>query len=155
MRVAADGDLALLHGLEESGLDLGRCAVDFVGEDEVGEDRATVGGEAAVLGREDHSADDIAGEEVGGELDALELDADGRAERSDEEGLGEAGHAFEEDVAVGQQGDQHAFDDSFLADDGLANFVAEFLGPIRTVDHGGIQGESTGESEWTGPAGDK
>src|SRR5262245_47653303 len=37
---AADGDLALLHGFEQSGLGLGRSAVDLISQDEVGEDRA-------------------------------------------------------------------------------------------------------------------
>ena len=36
----ADGDLPFLHGFEQGALHLGRGAVDFVGEDEVGEDRA-------------------------------------------------------------------------------------------------------------------
>ena len=38
--VAAGGDLVLLHGLEQRGLGLGRRAVDLVGQDHVGEDRA-------------------------------------------------------------------------------------------------------------------
>ena len=40
--LASDGDLAFLHALEEGALDLGGGAVDFVGEDEVGEDRPVV-----------------------------------------------------------------------------------------------------------------
>ena len=124
VRVAADGDLPLLHGLEEGRLDLGRGAVDFVGQDEVGEDRTLVGGEAAVLRREDHRAHDVARQQVGRELDALELDAEGGAQGLDEERLREAGHALKEDVAVGQEGDQHAFDDGILADDGAADFIA-------------------------------
>ena len=41
--LAADGDLALLHRLEEGRLGLGRGAVDLVGQDDVGEDRARGG----------------------------------------------------------------------------------------------------------------
>ena len=44
---ALDGDAVLLHRLEQRGLGLGRRAVDLVGEQDVGEDRA---------GREDHLA---------------------------------------------------------------------------------------------------
>jgi len=142
--VAADGDLALLHGFEEGGLDLGGGAVDFVGEDEIGEDGAAVGSEVTVLGGEDHGADDIAGEEVGGELDAFELDAEGGAEGFDEEGFGETRHALEEDVAVGEEGDEQALDDGILADDGFADFVAEFLGPSGTGDHDGRWEERDG-----------
>ena len=91
--------------------------------------------ERTVLGGEDHRAHDVAGEEVGRELDALELDAEGGAKGFDKERLGEAGHALEQHVAIGQQGDQQAFDDGILADDGLPDFSAEFLGPRGTVDH--------------------
>ncbi len=101
--------------------------LDFVGEDEVRKDRAAVGRELAGFRLEDHRADDIAGEKVGGELDALELDAEGDAEGLDEERLGEAGHALEEDVAVGEEGDEQVLDGGILADDGLADFVAKFL----------------------------
>jgi limonene-1,2-epoxide hydrolase len=41
--LAADGDLVLLHRLEQGGLGLGRRAVDLVGEDDVREDRARGG----------------------------------------------------------------------------------------------------------------
>ena len=45
---AVGGDLALLHGLEQRGLGLGRRPVDLVGQDQVGEDRAGPEGEPAV-----------------------------------------------------------------------------------------------------------
>ena len=38
--LVADGDLPLLHRFEQRALHLGRRAVDFVGQDDVGEDRA-------------------------------------------------------------------------------------------------------------------
>ena len=41
--LAADGDLPLLHRLEQGRLGLGRRAVDLVGQDDVGEDRARGG----------------------------------------------------------------------------------------------------------------
>jgi hypothetical protein len=55
------------------------------------------------------------------------MDAEGGAEGADEEGFGEAGHALEQDVAVGQEGDEEAFDDLVLTDDGLGDFGAEFF----------------------------
>ena len=48
---AADGDLALLHRFEQGGLRLGRRAVDLVGQDDVGEDRAVQELEHALAGR--------------------------------------------------------------------------------------------------------
>ncbi len=38
-------------------------------------------------------------------------------------------------MAVGQKRDEQALDDRILADDGLADFFAEFLGPDGTGRH--------------------
>ena len=42
VRVRVDRDLAFVHGFEQRGLRLGRGAVDFVGQQHVGEDRAAL-----------------------------------------------------------------------------------------------------------------
>lgn len=94
-----------------------------------------MGGELAGLGLEDHGAHDVGREEVGGELDALELDAESGAEALDEEGFGEAGHALEQDMAIGQERNEQALDDIGLADDGLVDFLMKFLRPGGTGDH--------------------
>jgi hypothetical protein len=70
-------------------------------------------------------ADDVGGQHVRRELQAREFDAEGLRERFHGERLGEAGHAFEEDVAVGEQADDEAFGEIILADDDLAEFVEE------------------------------
>ena len=106
--VVAEGDLAFLHGFEQGALDLGRGAVDFVGQDEVAEDRAVLGVEAAVARVVDHGADDVGGQHVGRELEAVELQLRGGGQRLERERLGQARHAFEEDVAVGDQADEQA-----------------------------------------------
>ena len=71
---AADGDLPFLHGFQERRLGLGRCPVDFVGQHDIGEDRASHEAKRAVTRGlvllDDLGAGDIAGHEVGGELDA-------------------------------------------------------------------------------------
>ena len=79
--LAADGDLPLLHDLQQRALHLRGRAVDLVGEQQVGEDRAERDLELALALVVDAGADDVGGHEVGGELDALELAADraGRA----------------------------------------------------------------------------
>ncbi len=127
--VFADGDLAFLHGFEQGGLDFGGGAVDFVRENEIGEDGAEAGGEGAVFGVIDHGANDIGGEEVGGELDALEFGLDGGGEGADGEGFGEAGNAFEEDVAIGEESDEEAIDEVILTDEDAADFGAERIDP--------------------------
>ena len=49
MAFAGDGDLALLHHFQQRALHLGRGAVDFVGQHQIGEDRPQHGGEFAAL----------------------------------------------------------------------------------------------------------
>ena len=119
----ADRDLPLLHRFEQRALHLGRCAVDLVGEHEVGEDRPLLRRELAALLVVDDGADDVGGQQVGRELNALKLRGDGLANRVDGERLGEPRHALEQDVAAGQQPDQDALDHHVLADDDLVDLV--------------------------------
>ncbi len=70
--IALDGHLPLLHGLEQGALGLGGCAVDLVGEQELGEDRSLGQAEGARLEVEDIGAEDVARHQVGRELDAPE-----------------------------------------------------------------------------------
>ena len=53
------------------------------------------------------------------------LRVDGGGERLDRGGLGEARHALEQDVAVGEQPDQQPVDHVALADDDLADLLAD------------------------------
>ena len=89
--------------------------------------------ELAVLRLEDHGADDVAGQQVGGELDALELEAERRAEALHQQRLGEAGHALDQHVAVGEQRHQRALDDGVLADDRLLHLAAHPRRPLRAA----------------------
>ena len=70
--LVADGDLLFLHRFEQRALHLGRRAVDFVGQNEVGEDRAASGGELAGLRIVNLRADHIGRQHVGRELQARE-----------------------------------------------------------------------------------
>ncbi len=74
---------------------------------------------------DDVRAEDVGGHQVGRELDAVEGEIEHFAERADEQGFAQAGDAFEQDVAAGEHGDQCAFDDFLMADDHLADFVAD------------------------------
>ena len=75
----------------------------------------------------DDRADEVGGEEIGGELDARELGVEGVAERADGERLGEAGDALDQDVAAGEQADQDALDHVGLADDDLADLGQQLV----------------------------
>ncbi len=70
---AADRDLPLLHRFEQRALHLGRGAVDFVGQNQVGEDRPFLNHEFLALGPIDLGSDQIGGQQVGRELQSLKL----------------------------------------------------------------------------------
>ena len=61
--------------------------------------------------------DDVRGDEVGRELDALELPADRLRERLHRHRLGEPGHALDEEMPSREEGDHHPLQQRVLADD--------------------------------------
>ena len=105
-RFTVDGDLRFVHGFEKRGLRARRGAIDFVGEDDIGEDRAGTKFKIARLGIVDADTENIAGEQVRGELDALKAAMKGFCERLRESGLADTGNVFNEQVAASEQGDQ-------------------------------------------------
>ncbi len=114
----------LLHRFEQRGLGLGRRAVDFVRENEVGEhgpgDEHHPAGLAGVL--QNLRAGDVRRHEVGRELDALELEVEDFGDGLDEERLGQPRRAGDEAVPAGEQGDEQLFDHLLLADNDLGEF---------------------------------
>ena len=128
--LAGDRDLVLLHRLEQARLGLRRRPVDLVGEDEVGEDRAGLEAEDALaaLLDEDVRAGDVGRHQVRRELDPVERAVDDVGDRPDEHRLAEAGHALEQDVAVGEEAGQRLADEVALADDDPADLALDGLG---------------------------
>ena len=117
----ANGHLTLLHGLEEGTLHLGGGSVDFVGEDKVGEDGTFLDLEGLVLLTVNHGADEVGGQQVGGELYAAEFCIDGLGERCDSQCLGQAWDTLEQHVPVGEEPYHEAFHHVFLTNDILAH----------------------------------
>ena len=76
VRHGVDGDVALLHALEQAGLRLRRGAVDLVDEHDVGEDRPGPELEALLALVVDVDADDVGRQQVGRALHARELAVD-------------------------------------------------------------------------------
>ena len=81
-RLALGRHLLLLHRLEQRSLRLRRGAVDLVGEEEVGEDRARQERELGAALVEDRGARHVGGHQVGRELDARELERSSPARTS-------------------------------------------------------------------------
>ena len=133
--------MALLHRLEQGRLGLGGRPVDLVRQNHVGEDWAGDERESAPAGLgivlEYVGAGDVRGHHVGRELDASEGEARDPGDGADEQGLGQTGHAHEQDVSAGKESDQELFNHEILADDRLANLVANLpvsLGKLLSGD---------------------
>ncbi|MOA15089.1 hypothetical protein D3C78_1352290 [compost metagenome] len=95
---------------------LGRGAVDLVGQHQVVEDRPLLEHEAGGFRAVDLGAGDVRRQQVGGELDAMEVGLQAGGQILDRLGLGQAGRAFDQQMAVGEQGDQQAFDQLLLTE---------------------------------------
>ena len=139
----ADGHLALLHGLQQRGLGLGRRTVDFVGQQDVGEDRAldkTKIAPAVLVLFQDIGAGDVRRHQVGSELDSFKLDVEDAGQGADHQGLGQARHAHQQAVAAGEDGGEHLLDHIRLTDDHFLQFflhqpsvLTEFLQDVAQV----------------------
>src|SRR5712692_2164153 len=117
-RFAVDGDLRFVHGFEKRGLRARGGSVDFVGENHVGENRPGTEFKFARFGVVDADAEDVAGEQVRRELDALKAAMEGFCERLRESGFADSGNVFDEQVTAREQGNQRELDGVFLAVDG-------------------------------------
>ena len=125
IRRAPDGDLALAHRFEQRRLHLGRRAIDFVGQQQVVENRAALEFEGRLLRPIDLGAGQIGRQQVRRELDAMEVAFDARGEFLDRRGLGQTRRALDQQMAIGEQRDQQTIDERGLADDALAKLVAQ------------------------------
>ena len=101
--------------------------VDLVGQHQVGEDRPQRHLELAELLVVDPRPDDIGRHQVRRELDAPELDAERLGQGVDRQGLGQAGHPFDQEVAAGQEDDHHPLQQAVLADDDPLHLVEDLL----------------------------
>ena len=79
-------------------------------------DRTLLEGEAGGFRAVDLGAGDIRREQIRGELDAMELAFDAFGQLLDRLGLGQTRCAFDQQMAVGEQGDQQALDKLVLAE---------------------------------------
>ena len=133
-RLAFGGDLVLFHRLEQRRLRLGRGAVDLVGEDHLREDRPGMELEAAAFALVDRHADDVGGQHVAGELDALELQPERAREHVRERGLAHAGQVLDQQMAAREQARERQAHLCFLAEDDAAGRLDHALDrPAREI----------------------
>ena len=137
------GDAAFLHRFEQGGLGFRRGAVDFVGQHDVGEKRSGLENElaAAVDFLEDRIPGDVAGQQVGRELDALGAELQQLGKPFHQLGFPQSGQAFEQNVASGEDAGDHQIDEFLLAEEDLvqpAGQRAQVFGGIGDFRFGGV-----------------
>jgi len=101
-----------------------RHAVDLVDQQQVGEYGAGVEGEVLGTGAQNRGAQNVGGHQVGRGLHALESEAEQPSQSFHDERFGDARHAFEEHVALAEDGDQDLFNGVVLAGDNPAQLGA-------------------------------
>jgi len=116
-----------LHGLKKRRLGARAGAVDFVGHQQLAEDRSldeAEGATAALILVHDFGAENIGGHQVGRKLNAVGIEPQHRAERGDELGLCQTRHADQQRVAAGQNGEKRVLHHFFLTENDLGDFAA-------------------------------
>jgi hypothetical protein len=98
-----DGDLALLHRLQQRRLRLGRSAVDLVADHDLGEDRPRFELELALLLVVYGHTGDVGRQQIRCELNTPHGTVDGSRQRLGQHGLAHARHIFDEQMSLGEQ----------------------------------------------------
>src|SRR5207302_3394972 len=103
----------------------------FVGENDVGKNRAGTKFKFARFRIVDADAEDVARKEVGSELDALESALERFCKRLRESRLSNARNVFDEQVAAREKRDQSELNRFFLAVNGAGNGVLQLRNDLR------------------------
>ena len=125
MRNSLDGDLLFFHGFKQSRLGFWRCTVDFVCEKDVREKRACAQFEFTGLLVVHVRPHDVRRQQVGSELNALELTAKGSSKGVGEQRLCQPWEILQQHVPVGEDTDRYTSEVFVLADDNLRDLVHE------------------------------
>ena len=103
------------HGFQQCALCAWRCPVDFIGQQDGGEYRAGVELETAFFRIKNGNTENIRGQQIGRELDALEGQAQRCGQCTGQGRFAEARQVFDQQVATGQKGNERGFDGMRIA----------------------------------------
>ena len=123
--LAPETHLVFGHGLEQCRLYLGGGPVDLVGQQQIVEYRPVLKPEGAVLGPVDLGTGHVARQEVGRELDAVEIPHHGAGEFLDGPCLGEPGSPFHQQVTAAQERHHQPLEQPLLPDDAAGQPVGD------------------------------
>ncbi len=135
--IAAHRTGAFLHRFEQRRLGLGRRAVDFVGQQDIRENRTRHESPSAASGGgiffDDVGAGDVGRHQIGRKLNAAEFETERLRERTHQQGLRGAGQAGNQAVSADKQRDHHLIDHLLLSHDHPANLGNDgLLGLLET-----------------------
>ena len=88
---------------EQRALGFRRRPIDFIGQHQLGKDRSSLESELARFAVIDRHAEHIGGQEVAGELHALERQSQGLGDRMREGGFADPRNVFDQQVSARQQ----------------------------------------------------
>lgn len=127
-----DRHLAFLHGFEKRRLRFRRRSVDFIREEQLGEDRSLIelkfGNAVAVL-FENLASDDVRWHEVGRKLDSLRIKSENFCECADHDRFRESGDADQETVPLAEKRRKDSLHGLRLSHDDFAHLCADFRTP--------------------------
>jgi hypothetical protein len=135
-RLAFNGDLVFLHNLQQCSLGFGRRPIDFVSQQQVGKHRSATDPKRFRLRVVNGVAANVAGHQIGRKLNSRKRATNGFRHGLDQQGLSQAGNAFQQDMPTGQQCGQNGVDDFTLANECLADLGAQaddFLQQCRSL----------------------
>ncbi len=118
------------------GLRFWRGAVDFVGQQYVGENRPTLEFELLLDGGINRNSQHVRRQHVAGELHPLKAAIERPREGLGQSGFADAGNAFDQQMSARQQGNQGQADDFILA----ANDLAQSFFQLGRASGGGGRG---------------
>ena len=118
-RMAVERDLVFFHGFQQRALRLGRSTVDFIRQHQLRKDGAALKAEAARLAIVDGNAQYVRGQQIAGELNALEGQPQSLGDCMRQGGLADAGNVLDQQVSFRQEAGQAQPDLRILAQDYL------------------------------------
>ncbi len=127
VRVPVGRHLTVTHGLEQGALGAWRSAVDLVGQNNVGKDGPAIENKVVRLGVVDTAADDVAGQQVGRELNAAEHARHALCQGFRHERFANARNVLQQHVLACQQCYQTQTYDFFFAVNRLTNICFELI----------------------------
>ena len=139
MGLAADGNVAIFHGVEQHSLELRRGLINVGGDDQVREQRAGLKQVLAAASfrmlADRFLARDFRRRQVGCELNTAEPQLEGLGKTAQHQTLAEARTALDDHMSANDQPDEHMLDGRVLANHRLAELVADLpINPSALLD---------------------